>query len=97
MSTWLEDMIDQPAFTNSRDFEYQCRRNMLAPEAEAIRDSEAEPRPVLEDKNSSAQKKCHMELVHKWEDKGDVSFFKIMDMLWNARYGSCPLIPKEGE
>ena len=78
---WTDEMLAQPAFQNSVNFEYQFRCNVLIPEAEMIRDAEAKPRPVNEGGHSSAQLLCQRINVKKWEDENDVNFLMAMDML----------------
>jgi hypothetical protein len=69
-------MIELPPFTNSRDFEYQCRRNVLIPEALEIADDFAGTEPSRDD----------VDVYKKWEKKHQRKYHRAMKMLWKREY-----------
>jgi len=78
--SWLTNMIEKPAFTNSKDFEYQVRRNCLIPEAEEIADDFCGVEPPNTDVVDYL----------KYTNKHQRKYYRTMDMLWNQAY------PNEG-
>jgi hypothetical protein len=77
MKSWLDEMNEQPAFQNSRNYEYQCRRNALIPEALLIADDFAGVEPSRDD----------LAEYKKWEDKHQRKYHRAMKMLWKQKYG----------
>jgi hypothetical protein len=74
---WLDEQIKKTPFTNSVDFEYQVRRNVLIPEALEIADDFAGVEPSRDD----------LVVYKEWEDKHQHKYHWAMNMLWKQAYG----------